>query len=125
MKRIQRKRTKGWRTPAGVVYVGRGSKWGNPFKLVGDMIYVNCRYRRWNLDPWVYYSLGDISDVIYLYGKLFDGTQFWNRDIQHWADHFKNMDINELKGKDLSCWCALDKPCHADILLKLSNNISE
>lgn len=31
-KRIQRKRTKGWRMPEGAVYVGRGSKWGNPFR---------------------------------------------------------------------------------------------
>ena len=31
-KRIQRKRTKGWRMPEGAVYVGRGSRWGNPFR---------------------------------------------------------------------------------------------
>ena len=31
-KRIQRKRTKGWRMPPNTVYVGRPSKWGNPFK---------------------------------------------------------------------------------------------
>ena len=30
-KRIQRKRTKGWRMPPGAVYVGRGSAWGNPY----------------------------------------------------------------------------------------------
>lgn len=30
-KRIQRKRTKGWRMPDGAVYVGRGTKWGNPY----------------------------------------------------------------------------------------------
>ena len=29
--RIQRKRTKGWRMPPNTVYVGRGSRWGNPF----------------------------------------------------------------------------------------------
>ena len=29
-KRIQRKRTKGWRMPTGAVYVGRPTKWGNP-----------------------------------------------------------------------------------------------
>ena len=33
-KRIQRKRTKGWRMPEGAVYVGRPTKWGNPF-IVG------------------------------------------------------------------------------------------
>ena len=32
-KRIQLKRTKGWKMPEGAIYVGRGSKWGNPFKL--------------------------------------------------------------------------------------------
>ena len=40
MKRIQRKRTKGWRMPDNAVYVGRPSKWGNPLKLVGDIIHT-------------------------------------------------------------------------------------
>ena len=29
--RIQRRRAKGWRMPEGAVYVGRPTKWGNPF----------------------------------------------------------------------------------------------
>jgi len=28
---------------------------------------------------------------------------------------------NELAGKDLACWCPLDQPCHADVLLELAN----
>ena len=39
--RIQRRRVKGWRMPEGAVYVGRGSKWGNPFKYrdrVGGLV---------------------------------------------------------------------------------------
>lgn len=35
-KRIQRKRIKGWRMPEGAVYVGRGSKFGNPFAYRTD-----------------------------------------------------------------------------------------
>jgi len=31
------------------------------------------------------------------------------------------LDISELKGKNLSCWCKPGEPCHADILLKLAN----
>ena len=31
--RVQRKRTKGWRMPPDTIYVGRGSKWGNPFTV--------------------------------------------------------------------------------------------
>jgi hypothetical protein len=26
-----------------------------------------------------------------------------------------------LRGKNLACWCPLDKPCHADVLLELVN----
>lgn len=31
--RIQRKRTKGWLMPPGAIYVGRPSKWGNPYRV--------------------------------------------------------------------------------------------
>jgi Domain of unknown function (DUF4326) len=26
-----------------------------------------------------------------------------------------------LGGKNLACWCNLDQPCHADVLLKVAN----
>ena len=26
-----------------------------------------------------------------------------------------------LRGKNLCCWCRLDQPCHADVLLELAN----
>lgn len=35
-RRIQRKRTKGWKMPENTVYVGRPTKWGNPWR-VGDV----------------------------------------------------------------------------------------
>jgi hypothetical protein len=28
---------------------------------------------------------------------------------------------HELAGMDLACWCPLDQPCHADVLLELAN----
>lgn len=27
-----------------------------------------------------------------------------------------------LAGKDLACWCPLDGPCHADVLLEVANS---
>jgi hypothetical protein len=30
----------------------------------------------------------------------------------------------ELGGRDLACWCALDQPCHADVLLEIANGHS-
>src|SRR6185312_6782793 len=41
--RIQRQRTKGWRMPANTVYVGRPTKWGNPFIASTD---PDARYGR-------------------------------------------------------------------------------
>lgn len=28
---------------------------------------------------------------------------------------------SQLRGHDLACWCPLDGPCHADVLLKVAN----
>lgn len=36
--RIQRSRKKGWRMPEGAIYVGRPSRWGNPFPWKGGWI---------------------------------------------------------------------------------------
>lgn len=33
-------------------------------------------------------------------------------------------DFAELRGKNLACWCPLDEPCHADVLLELANRES-
>ncbi len=82
-KRIQRKRTKGWRMPAGAVYVGRPTRWGNPF---------------------------DVADT----GRVSALMRF-TRFIAPF------LDVSELRGKDLACWCRLDQECHADILLEIAN----
>ena len=58
-KRIQRKRTKGWRLPEGAICVTRPGKWGNPFDtankfelwLLGEDYKVFMQDRRqWMLD---------------------------------------------------------------------------
>jgi hypothetical protein len=33
--------------------------------------------------------------------------------------------VSELAGCDLACWCPLDQPCHADLLLELANRSEE
>lgn len=32
-----------------------------------------------------------------------------------------SMDLRELRGKNLACFCKLGTPCHADTLLRLAN----
>jgi protein gp37 len=43
--------------------------------------------------------------------KQFTARETWLRIAAH----------QELRGKDLACWCPLDQPCHADVLLELAN----
>lgn len=111
--RVQRKRTKGWGMPENTVYVGRPSRWGNPFK---------------------------VNDFVKL-GSGGNGFMYWKTTSEYASKEYENLDtvekvldvyerfikayppkgIEELRGKNLACWCPLDKPCHADVLLKISN----
>ena len=38
----------------------------------------------------------------------------------------EHPDVDEIRerlaGHDLACWCPLDQPCHADVLLELANS---
>lgn len=102
-KRIQRRRTKGWRMPDGAVYVGRPTQWGNPFTLSASRIQLT----REQVVAWYRY------EIVQMNGGVVGFNRFWA------AEH--------LRGKDLACWCPLvDKngdpvPCHADVLLELAN----
>ena len=90
--------------PKNAVYVGRGSKWGNPFTVGKDGARLQC-VELYNL-------------VCSGYLVLTEGDHDQQRKVQL---AIKN-DLGELKGKDLACWCRDDgKPCHADILLRLAN----
>lgn len=41
--------------------------------------------------------------------------------FQWYAEKYPRQDIGELRGKNLACYCPLDQPCHADVLLRLAN----
>jgi len=122
-KRIQRKRTKGWRMPENTVYVGRPTKWGNPFKDDVDWVLVNANYRRKVLSPWVVYCNKSDATAAQLFRLLlFDLNSV---EIEEpIREKFKLMRdrIMDLRGVDLACWCPLDQPCHADVLLELANS---
>ena len=115
--------------PDNTIYVGRPTKWGNPLKVVGDMLYVDAGYRRTILDPWIYLCHKNRINILNLYEQIITGnvifleTFFENAycDLGYWKNHFENLDITKLKGKNLACWCSLLQPCHADILLKFAN----
>ena len=74
--------------PENAVYVGRGTRWGNPY--VG-------------YDPKL---------MTEMYEK------YLNRPEQR---GLVNAIRDELRGKNLACWCPIGEPCHADVLLRIAN----
>lgn len=110
--------------PPNSVYIGRSrgvfGKWGNPLLFSGDTIYIDAGYRRTIFSPWVILLENTTLDrMLYIYRRLWSKERFSNPDLQYWSDKFKRLDLSELKGKDLVCWCALDKACHGDILIEM------
>lgn len=82
------------------IYVGRPTKWGNPFRPASksreDRREAIERYRRW---------LGGETGL--------GADEARARAIM--------TALDELRGLNLACWCPLDMPCHADVLLELAN----
>lgn len=102
-KRIQRKRTKGWRKPENTVNVCRPSKWGNRYK-VGTQQY--------HFGTFVFVK--DNAHAVELFEK------YIKRKCQNDNPFLHTLKTN-LRGKNLMCFCPLDSPCHADVLLKIAN----
>ena len=114
-KRIQRKRTKGWRMPEGAVYVGRPSKWGNPWTAGGDAQFV-MRDTPKGVVKRMSFDRMTPATVVELYRFWITRTS-WNESPHDPT----RLDMSPLAGRDLVCWCPLDQPCHADVLLEIAN----
>jgi len=110
--RIQRKRVKGWKMPENTVYVGRGSKWENPIKIKIDNNFLSLEYPGQGLIS--YFNFGNYKEA---QKKV---CELYRKYIQQKTTN-SELDITELKGKNLACWCPLDQPYHADVLLELAN----
>lgn len=114
--RIQLSRKKGWRMPPNTMSVARPGKYGNPFYIGG------------------YHKIGNGGDGFSRLTALAAGyadesfTLVETREqavamfrVYHERYPLSASDVTELRGKNLACWCPLDKPCHADVLLELAN----
>ena len=119
--RIQRSRKKGWRMPEGAVYVGRPSRWGNWFR-VGDT-YMILPGLGWPIPTWR--TPGPVGDTQARVERCPDALTAieWYRAwiMQPGVGMPRLTNPADLRGKDLVCWCPLDQPCHADVLLELAN----
>ncbi len=110
--RIQRSRAKGWRMPAGAVYVGRPSKWGNPWKteLVDGVGWCCTDTRSGTIIPAA--SPAEAHDLAVAHYRA-------------WLDQHRELNAKaareDLRGKVLCCWCPPHLACHADVLIEIAN----
>lgn len=102
-KRLQLRRTKGWRKPPGAIVCTRSSKrWGNPFRI-GDVLDVS-------VPPQIIF-LTITRDL------AVDLFRAWALERPEFCAAVRA----ELAGHDLACWCPLDQRCHVDVLLEIAN----
>lgn len=146
--RVQRKRQTGWRMPEGAVYVGRPTKWGNPFvyrermgglvryqpnspgefEFEGRVSADGMRHDYWHPDGYVTAYMvryATRAEIVELFRRTLLEPDRGMRDASptrggHFAK-FVIAEVEQLRGHDLVCWCPLDQPCHADVLLDLAN----
>lgn len=97
-KRIQRRRSRGWRMSANCVSVTRPGIFGNPFTTAAKFRLVLEKIRSNQSEVALDCGIGEFVRMMTISNSL-----------------------DELRGKDLACWCRLDRPCHADVLLELAN----
>lgn len=102
--RIQLRRTKGWRMPADTLKVDRTTKWGNPF-MPGRLIHLHGPKQGQAMDQ---------ADAV----KAFRNLMTTNLR----TEPAKTRELlDQLRGKNLACWCKPGTPCHADVLLEFAN----
>ena len=131
-KRIQRQRTKGWRMSEGAEYVGRPSAWGNPFRVGFPFASRTWAHNRPEPYPDVRKEVGAYLRNSPTFGP-WEEVIAVVRDRAHAVELFRAYIAYEdatwapdwirryLGGRDLVCWCPLDEPCHADVLLEIAN----
>lgn len=100
-RRVQLSRAKGWRMPENTRKVDRSTRFGN-WHRVG-----------------VAYDARPIPETAeQACAQFAEDLESMQRDD---PELFRAEWIEPLRGRNLSCWCALDKPCHADVLIRLAN----
>lgn len=135
--RIQLRRTKGWRKPEGAVNVARPTRWGNWYAVRPNRIPAgppgSGRIKRagplWTI---VHLSKHGHEDgpMWGAFTNEAEATEFaillFRRSLEaSFADVDGDLNrefyLRDLTGHDLGCYCPLDRPCHADVLLELAN----
>ncbi|MBN8831217.1 MAG: DUF4326 domain-containing protein [Sphingomonadales bacterium] len=128
-RRIQLRRTRGWRMPPETVKIDRSTKWGNPY-LVERVGMVDSGDRDdagqpIMVGPWrcIAKDAPAFVDGWYFATKreaAQKAVELYAVELQRRPDMLAAA-LDELRWKHLACWCAEGDPCHGDLLLAAAN----
>ena len=119
--RIQRKRSSGWRKPGGCVCVDRTTGFGNPFPVHRCNSTSQAVTRPvWSVGTWTGPAMWFKDTRQEAIALAVEAYRAWINQPQQ--DTLREKAALVLKGQDLICWCPVDQPCHADVLLEIAND---
>ena len=118
--RIQRMRAKGWRLPPNTICVTRPGPHGNPFDLNVIDHAVACGLVSHG-EPADFDAKEIIGSDSWCQALAETAVLLFRRYVELMPDKVRKAWLAPLRGSDLACWCRLDMPCHADVLLEFSN----
>ena len=124
--RIQRKRTRGWTAPLDPqgrkpVYVGRGTKWGNPWVVARNNTISGWEVNWAGAEPEPPRGLKrsvPASGQRVAHALAVELYETW---LYSQPQRFVDRARQRLAGRSLMCWCAPELPCHADVLLAIAS----
>ena len=128
-RRIRLRRIKGWKMPSNAVKVDRTTPFGNPFRPGKNYAFhPDVAFGvETDRDPGVY---DDEQVVVRECPDLATAVEWFRPWAEAAADMWESR-MDELRGKDLACWCRLTDddgnpvPCHADVWLEIANRPRE
>lgn len=118
-RRVQQSRAKGWRKPENTVGVTRPSRWGNPFPVSEYGLELSLALFRNTLRGAWKPSLLDQNEPDAYWDITYKRHNEWRARMGN--AYGTDLAKAELRGKNLMCFCPLDQPCHADVLLDIAN----
>ena len=121
--------------PPDTIYVGRPTRWGNPFDFRSssncwNALAMGCRgdasgrreaavkaFRQWIDDPRGRVAEMDFTLVMECKGQTIELGPRARAGAAPSHDEIRSA----LRGKNLACFCPPDQACHADVLLEIAN----
>jgi len=91
------------------VYIGRPSRWGNPFSHLYSLSHVHSGVAK--------IKVSSHREAVEAYRQWLKGEAY--QDVEPERRQWILDNLHVLDGKILGCWCKGNQACHGDVLIEL------